>query len=463
MQSTFQRHIALIGLLGAVLCMQALAVAQNSDPALAALEHEFALHYLEPEPHMALAKYHFDHGNKWTAFVISEEARRGRFEEKVFGAAFYHAFDGFDNSPAAEAKALADYQRDPNNPQTIHALADIYVSREDYEKAKQYLNEGVRKQPDNYVLVGGLVEILSLQGDQASANALEKTFMDKFPETEDGFDLRIGRLIETNPAAAESLLTAALKKFPNSGKLLFKQANLYHKRQDPRTKAAYIRAAEVATDMEMVQTWAGRYFFKSEPDYPRALRYYFNAYFLNPHAYETEYVESRIPKIAFQLAEIELNKRSKSGVPFTRAFADPDPVIVSTALGQADEKWSPQFVQPLTALLGHYDPAVRAQATELLKMHVDSSFDDTLKALLADSDPRKRGLAAYIAVYRWKEKSFPFLRTLLADESELVRFDAISALMIDGGPQGQQLAREHAARETNPTLKKLILTRRGEQ
>jgi hypothetical protein len=78
---------------------------------------------------------------------------------------------------------------------------------------------------------------------------------------------------------------------------------------------------------------------------------------------------------------------------------------------------------------------------------------------LQDDDLRKRALAAYIAVYRWKHDSFTFMETLLTDESQLVRFDAISALLIEGGFAGQKVALAHAARERNATLKKLIETR----
>ena len=35
-------------------------------------------------------------------------------------------------------------------------------------------------------------------------------------------------------------------------------------------------------------------------------------------------------------------------------------------------------------------------------------------------------------------------------------FDALSALVMEGGPEGRKLALEHATRETNPRLKQLI-------
>jgi HEAT repeat protein len=137
-------------------------------------------------------------------------------------------------------------------------------------------------------------------------------------------------------------------------------------------------------------------------------------------------------------------------------LSDPDPFVVSLALEQMTENWLPAYVGPMVQLMGHDDPGLRWEATQALKTKVDTSFDAQLKALLKDEDPRKRGLAAYIAVYRWKEDSFGIIKSLLSEESELVRFDAISALMIDGGPAGLRLALEHAAHEPDATLKKLI-------
>jgi hypothetical protein len=87
---------------------------------------------------------------------------------------------------------------------------------------------------------------------------------------------------------------------------------------------------------------------------------------------------------------------------------------------------------------------------------VDSSFDPTLKELLVDKDIRKRGLAAYIAVHLWKEKSFDAMRAMLKEEAQLLRFDAVSALAMEGGSEGLKIIKEHAARESNHALKQMI-------
>jgi hypothetical protein len=88
--------------------------------------------------------------------------------------------------------------------------------------------------------------------------------------------------------------------------------------------------------------------------------------------------------------------------------------------------------------------------------NVNRSFDATLQELLIDTDLRKRGLAAYIAVHLWKQYSFDHLRLLLREEAQLLRFDAISALIEGGGEAGLQIIIEHRLRETDPSIKEMI-------
>jgi hypothetical protein len=110
----------------------------------------------------------------------------------------------------------------------------------------------------------------------------------------------------------------------------------------------------------------------------------------------------------------------------------------------------------MITLMGHDDEEVRWLATEAIKSHVDRSFDQQLRALLQESDLRKRGLGAYIAVYLWKQESFALMRNMLSEEAQLLRFDALSALILEGGAEGSRIVREHRKSELNPTLQRLI-------
>jgi hypothetical protein len=88
---------------------------------------------------------------------------------------------------------------------------------------------------------------------------------------------------------------------------------------------------------------------------------------------------------------------------------------------------------------------------------VDRSFDPQLKLLLADPDLRQRGLAAYLAVHLWGRESFPLMEQFLQDECQLLRFDAYSALAMEGGEEGKQIVFSYAGLEWHPLLKKLIM------
>lgn len=63
-------------------------IVQSQNPSISELRAEYAMRFLEPAPHMALAKYFRDKGNRLEAFYILETARRSRLEEDEFNQAF---------------------------------------------------------------------------------------------------------------------------------------------------------------------------------------------------------------------------------------------------------------------------------------------------------------------------------------------------------------------------------------
>ena len=77
---------------------------QTTDAKLIELRRQFAINYLKPEAHFALARYYIEKGNEVEAFYIMEYARRYRFEEKEFNAAFVKFF-GDSGEPNAAARA----------------------------------------------------------------------------------------------------------------------------------------------------------------------------------------------------------------------------------------------------------------------------------------------------------------------------------------------------------------------
>lgn len=355
------------------------------------LRNDFAMRYLEPSPHFALARYYFNRGDKLQAFYLLEAARRGRFEESVFNKAFDKWF--------VEPKLNAKPQRN----------AAIETEKENYRK-------------------------------------------------------RIADSVEGNIAKTKALIAEATTKFPAEGDFLFGLGIVYEREDNlQQAETMYKKAAEASPDSEHIQTWTGRFFFKVKQDNAQALKYYLNAYLLSPHAYETEFVESRIRKINWEAATLRFQQMTQERQPIEEILQDLNPTVVVIALEDASEKkWQPSYTAAVTRALAHDDESVRWAAMTALAKNVDRSFDVQLQTLLNEKDLRQRGMACYIAVRLWKEKSFPLMRQMLQEESQLLRYDAISALVLEGGSAGRKVALEHESRETNPTLKEILKVARKE-
>ena len=438
----------------------ALAQTQAGAPTLEQLRTDYAVRFLEPDSHMALARHFRDRGEPLLAFLILEAARRNYFERKNFDAAFKTHFLGekpFDNGPAAEVRLLSELSKNPNSFDALHGLADIYISREDYAKGKEYLLRAIALRPDDYAETEALAQVLGLEDKDEEAAKVLADWALKHPETADAYAIRISQLPETDTARAAALLAEAAARFPQDARFPFALAGARLGARDLKeAERLYVRAAELAPGSAHVQTWVGRFFFKAKEDKRRALPYYLNAYLLDPHAYETEFVESRIPKISIELAEARFKELQGKGVALTKIAEDPDPFLAMLALERMGEAWRPEYAEPLVRLMAHDDPALRAAAMGVLKEKAGPAFDARLKALLSDSDLRRRGLAAYIAVNRWKAASFDAMRAMLREEAQLLRYDAISALIMEGGAEGRRVALQHRPNEKQPRLKEML-------
>jgi tetratricopeptide (TPR) repeat protein len=453
----YQAIIVMWSLMVAPAC--AGSTVQAQEPSISQLRAEYAMRFLEPASHMALAKYFRDKGNRLQAFYILETARRGRFEENEFNKAFALAFTGSqpDYSRTAEAALLNKHAGDPNSIPTIVKLADIYISREDWGKAKNYILKAIQLQPENFENTDALAEVFRREGKPEEGDRLLREYSQKYPETLDGYRLRIAEVSEKDPDKEKQLVLEAVKKFPQEGGFVFDLGTI--DQREGRLQQAeehFVRAAEMSPSSVYIQAWVGRFFYKVRKDDRRALNYYLNAYLLDPHAYETEFVESRISKINEVVARADYDQLRKSGVPLSKILEDLNPAVVYVALEEMSAKWDSSYVKILVDLMGHDDGGVRWYATQFLKEKVNRSFDETLRGLLNDRDLRKRGLAAYIAVHLWKQESFGMMRAMLKEESQLLRFDAVSALVMEGGADGRVIVAEHLPRESHPGLRKLI-------
>lgn len=207
-----------------------------------------------------------------------------------------------------------------------------------------------------------------------------------------------------------------------------------------------------------INAWIGRFYYKTRADSSKALPYYFKAYFLYPHAYETEYAEYRIRAIVVADAKNVFTNYLSNKKQLSELARDENPLIVSMAIEQMGKEWKPEFVPILLEVMGNDDSMVRWGAFVTLSKFSGPSLDKSIDELLTDSDLRKRGLAAYAIVERQGEEKFQILRKMLADPAELIRFDAVSALVLRGGLTGKQILQEHQPIERQPRLKSLIVS-----
>ena len=346
------RIFRLAALLFLLLIFDTNAFSQNTDPKLSALRKQFAVKYLHPEAHFALAQYYLDKNDKLQAYLIIEYARRYRFSEKDFDPAFVKFFGDNSAEPDEKAKNLFE---------TGFALLKA-------EKENEVLTADKKNQ-------------------------------------------------------AEKLIVEAAKLAPKSA---------------------------------FIQSWTGRFFYRVKSDDARALNYYYNAYFLDPHAYDTEYAEARIRKIALPIADAKFAEMLKSGKSLAEISTDANALIVENAIGEMGKNWKKEYIKPLLDCMSNDDSVARWSAFSVLVKNADATFDEMLTALTTDADFRKRGLAAYALIARRKEKSFDTLKKMLTDKAELIRFDALSALALQGGTAEFEILKAHRKVETNATLQQMI-------
>lgn len=432
--------------------------AQNAE--LSRLQRDWAMRFFEPDAHMELAKYYRAKGDLINAFYVLENARRNRFEAEVFDAAFLKHFGGFaplDNSHAEEQKYLALRRKSPGDIQVLTHLADIFVSRNDFAKAEPLFMEVLAKDPRNSTAVGALAEIYSRQRKLDEAARIKDDYAARFPTEPYSYWLRIGRLAETDNAAARKLLDEGLKAYPANPELINLAA--FFAEGDGKLDEAeklHVKAAELGKSNTHILARAAIFFRTKRNDKKTALKYYLNTYFLDPHAHFDGHAEAKVAGINSELSKERVEREFDPAAKNSALLADPNPIVVLFTLAKIQEKWDVLDRDIFVQMLRHEDVLVRWSSMLILREKEDLTFTPVLEKLLADDDLRVRGLAIYLAVSMLKEKSFPDARKLLSSDSQLLRFDAVSALLMYGGEEGKKVVREHAAKERNSYLLKMI-------
>jgi Tfp pilus assembly protein PilF len=447
--------------------------AVSAEPLLDKLRRDYAMRYVEPEPHMALARHYYDKGNRLQSFLVLEHARRQLFPADQFDAAFEQTFlkrEPFDNSKGAEATLLTQHGKDPTSLAVVEKLADIYISRDDWPRAKEYLSKAMQLKPDKFLSVGALAEVLRRERKPERAAKVTQEFMDKYPESKEAYETKIALLMAKDPEEknpfnaktkepkpAKKLLVEAIKKFPAEGFFLFNMGVLLQ--EEGNLKEAedhFVKAASLASQAPHIQGWTARFFLKVKDNEAKALEYYLNAYLLDPHFYDTEYAEQRITDLGQKAAQRRFKTLIKEGKKLEDVVRDSAPMIAGLGLDEIANKWDARYAKVCFEALGHDDTLVRSKARHVLMAHVDRSFDPDVRALLQDPDLRKRAAAISLAIKLWGKKGVEEVRPWLKADAQILRYYALLVLYQDGGEEGRKLVRERRKEEQHPYLKKII-------
>lgn len=433
---------------------------QATDPELVRLRNDWAMRFFAPGPHMELAKYFRSRGNTIQAFYILENARRQRFETDVFDAAFLLHFGGFaplDNSKTEEAKYVKLHLSSPEDIKIIIHLADIYISRGDFTNAEPLLKLALEKEPKRFSSVGALAEIYHRQNTPEKAKKLLADFEQKYPTAAESYDMRIKRLLDTEPEKAKELLAEATKEHPNAAVLWFYLAVLADR--DKKLDLAeqyFVKAADLGKNSTIIQAYTAAFFRTKKHDNGTALKYYLNTYFLDPHAHFDGFAEAKISNLNYSNSVNFVEKSILAGKTLEYLLQDSNPTVVAIALSKIAGGWDSSKTDLFIQMMRHDDVLVRWSATQTLTAKEGRKLDTKVRNLLNEGDLRVRGLAAYMAVRLWKEESFPEMRKMLGEEAQVLKFDAISALLMEGGAPGRKIVSEHKSKEPNQYLKKAI-------
>jgi len=246
---------------------------------------------------------------------------------------------------------------------------------------------------------------------------------------------------------------------PDEAKDAFEAASkLVTEKKYDEAESYFLKANKIYNKSFFINVWTARFYYKVRNDTSKALPYYFRSYFLYPHAYETEYAESRIRSISYTDAALSFKNAIAGGRSLPELVHSDDPIIVALAIQEIAKDCRAESMPALLDAMSNDDSLDRWGAFAIVKKCAGVSFERIVNDMSTGPDLRKRGLAAYAIVERDGEAKFQELRKMLNDPAELIRFDAVSALAESGGAKGRQILIEHQRVEKQPRLKALIVS-----
>ena len=126
------------------------------------------------------------------------------------------------------------------------------------------------------------------------------------------------------------------------------------------------------------------------------------------------------------------------------------------ALDEMARNWKAEYLSAVTDAMANDDSGIRWQAFTMVYKFAGPSRERLINEMRSGDDLRKRGLSAYALIESSNPAKFQILKQMLEEDSELIRFDAVSALAMKGGEPGKQILKQHEPLEKQPRLKELI-------
>jgi len=458
------RTILLFALLVPLLARPA-AGAGEAD--LARLRAEHARNFTDPLTHLRLARHHQQHGRGLLAFAIVESLRRQAPE--AFRSTFAVVFgaEPIDAGDERLEALVAEHAGRPDDVALAEQVGRVLLARGELERASVFFVRCSELEPDERKHVENLADVLNRQRKaRRGAELLERWDAAHPGHALERVDAVQAALDAVDLGTAKRLVKEALAAYPGECELYAQRGQIFAAEGKGAEAERYLlQAVQLCPERARLHATLGSFAMLMKRDPVQALDHYLDAYFRDPNHHDGDYVDARIRALSSSLAEALVGKRHgtcNSAACLAEMLRDDNPAITRWALAHADSAWGPELERPLLSLLGHDDPDARAGAMLLLAKHADEDFNLRLGALLGSTDPRRLGMGAHLAVRLQGREGRASVKVLLEHPDELVRFDVITALALEGGPSGRLQAAEHAPHEESLQLRELATRLGGE-
>jgi hypothetical protein len=386
-----------VGMLGLPVCLLFSHTILAIDPeapldSRQRLRNEIAKHYMNPESHLKLARYHYDQGHKEQAFYLAEYAR------STFGdEAFEPSFKKIAAIKMQEGPLFDDEETEKKYCQT-HPTSLVAQWRE----IRTNLNQTIEH------------DLPILETARKTHPTLSQLDLWHFYLL-----LSAGRTNE-----ADQVLISTLERFP--------------KDLDVTAMAAKYFLKTRHDDQRAMQLYIDLYFYN--PHYYDWEYAEFRVKNISASTKEKAWQEKmKSGKPLRQLINEEHNPR-----------------LLDVAIDEARTKWDPSWGPILLDLLNNDDPSVQSRALHTLLDHPEAFPDsETIQRLLQDPDLIKRSMAAFLAVKGLGPDQYSLLQANLDSDIELVQLDTMQALVLMGGETGLAYLKAHPPAKASEEIMKL--------